>query len=210
MFKSGICAPRLYAFLFALLLGPLAGCATQPPSQPDNICQLFSEKKSWRKVAWQAEKKWGTPVPVSLAFVYQESSFKHNVRPKKKTRFLGIFPIEKRDGSSMGYTQAKKETWRQFQKKTKKPRASRKNFKDSMHFVGWYNRISKKKLKISLDDPYHLYLAYHEGHGGYRSGRWRSNPALVRVAKKVESQANLYDRQLQACTPRKMKKRKRL
>ena len=35
--------------LFLLFLLFLAGCATTPPSDPENICAIFREKPDWHK-----------------------------------------------------------------------------------------------------------------------------------------------------------------
>jgi hypothetical protein len=37
----------------------------------------------------------------------------------------------------------------------------------AIDFIGWYNRQSYQRSNIALNDSYHLYLAYHEGHGGF-------------------------------------------
>ena len=39
-----------------------------------------------------------------------------------------------------------------------------------------------RELGISKWDPWHLYQAYHEGIGGYRSGHWRHDRHLLQTA----------------------------
>ncbi len=73
------------------LLLALAGCATAPPSNPENICAIFREKPDWHDAALKVQKKWGAPVPVPMAMMYQESSFKQDAVPPRYY-FLGIIP----------------------------------------------------------------------------------------------------------------------
>ncbi|MDW2143945.1 hypothetical protein R7034_25400, partial [Vibrio sp. 1833] len=40
----------------------LAGCATAPPKQQDNLCEIFREKSGWYDDAKDMEKEWGTPI----------------------------------------------------------------------------------------------------------------------------------------------------
>ena len=66
---------------------------------------------------------------------------------------------------------------------------SRSDMEDALDFIGWYNQKSSRELGISRNDAQQLYLAYHEGRGGYRRGTWKSKPDLQRVAKRVEDTA---------------------
>lgn len=63
---------------------------------------------------------------------------------------------------SMSMREYKKENGRWFK--------SRKDMDDSLDFLGWYTDRIHRELGISKWDPKHLYLAYHEGSGGYRTG----------------------------------------
>ena len=76
---------------------------------------------------------------------------------------------------------------------------SRNDFEDSVDFVGWYNYKTHKQLGISLTNARALYLAYHEGHGGYKKGTYKSKEWLVEVARKVKMRANRYESQLSEC-----------
>jgi len=42
-------------------------------------------------------------------------------------------------------------------------------------------------------------LAYHEGHGGYSRGTFRTKPWLRKVAKRVGVNAKKYSAQLKGC-----------
>ena len=66
---------------FIILIFSLQSCMTTPPQNPDNICLIFEEKKSWYKAAMKAEKRWKIPPYVLMSIVYQESSFKADAKP---------------------------------------------------------------------------------------------------------------------------------
>lgn len=73
---------------------------------------------------------------------------------------------------------------------------------DVLDFIGWYNRRTVERLGIPPDDVRHLYLAYHQGRAGYRSGRWRDRPGVVRFAARVARRAETYAAQLERCRAR--------
>ncbi|MFT7288001.1 MAG: hypothetical protein ACI87W_002116, partial [Halieaceae bacterium] len=52
---------------------------------------------------------------------------------------------------------------------------------------------------IPRNDTYRLYLAYHEGHGGYTRATYKSKEWLQTVARKVASRAQRYETQLRGC-----------
>ena len=43
-----------YSYLLLLIL-IIQSCATRPPENPDNICLIFKEKKSWYKAVIRSE-----------------------------------------------------------------------------------------------------------------------------------------------------------
>ena len=94
------------AFLAAALLA-LSGCATAPPRNSQSICQVFDEYPSWYRDARAAQKRWGTPVNVLMAFVRRESDFREKDRPDRP-HFLFI-PLP-RKSSAYGYAQAQDPT----------------------------------------------------------------------------------------------------
>ena len=59
--------------------------------------------------------------------------------------------------------------------------------------------MSYDTLKISKWDAKNQYLAYHEGHGGFKRKTYNSKPWLVKVAYKVEKNAKKYGAQLKTC-----------
>ena len=95
-----------------------------------------------------------------------ESDFDWLAKPERNKIFK-IIPY-KRPSSSFGYSQAVKGTWKQYKKETNNPLAIRNRFKDSVDFIGWYTSKSSKLLKISKEDPFRQYIAYHEGWGNYK------------------------------------------
>ena len=70
---------------------------------------------------------------------------------------------------------------------------------DTPNFVGWYISTANKELGISKKNTYDLYLAYHEGMNGYRKKTYKKKPALLKIAGKVEKQAQIYNGQLSQC-----------
>ena len=63
---------------------------------------------------------------------------------------------------------------------------------DALDFVGWYNHKTWKELGIDRTDAYRLYLAYHEGRGGYRRGTWKGKPEVQRYARRVSETTRSY------------------
>ena len=176
----------------------LPACATSPPEQVDNVCDIFREKSGWYEDAKESRARWGVPVSVSMAFMHQESRFVATAKPPRK-KLWGVIPGP-RPSDAYGYSQAKDSTWEWYQRSTGNYGADRDDFGDAIDFVGWYNNVSHKELGIDKQDAFRLYLAYHEGHGGYRKQSYRSKDWLVDVARKVDRQAKQYNSQLQECS----------
>lgn len=183
--------------LAAGLILALSGCAVAPPQQPDNACDIFRQYPDWYISAKQSEEKWGTPIPVLLAFIHQESSFKPDAQPER-TQILGFIPGP-RKSSSYGYTQALDSTWREYQEKTGNRTAGRSSFADAVDFIGWYNYQGYLRNGLARNNTYYLYIAYHEGHGGYEANSWKNKGWLKKVATKVANRAVTYHRQLEGC-----------
>lgn len=181
----------------ALILALAAGCATSPPQNLDNLCAIFDEKRGWYKDAAKSEKSWGTPVPITMAFLHQESRFDAKARPPRK-KILGFIPGP-RPSDSYGYSQALGSTWKAYERSAGRYGADRNDFGDAVDFVGWYNHQSAQRNGIGSDDAYRLYLAYHEGHGGYARGTWQSKDWLQSVARKVADRSTRYAKQLKTC-----------
>lgn len=184
-------------FFALLLLALLPACATVPPGNPSDICAIFEEKDGWYKKARSASKEWKMPIPGMMAIMHQESRFVSDARPPR-TKILWVIPGP-RKSSAFGYPQAKDETWTEYQRSSGNYGADRDNFGDAIDFIGWYNRQSVRQCRISPSDTYSLYLAYHEGRGGFNRGTWRSKAWLKDVAAKVSRLSQNYQQQLQSC-----------
>lgn len=189
----------LLLIIFSMVLLALSGCSSGPPPKKsmDNLCSIYYHDSDWQDAANQAYRKWGTPAYVSMAFVHQESRFKSKAQPKRPYA-LGFIPLPRRS-SAYGYPQAKDGTWHDYMKATNNWGASRSDIEDSMDFIGWYNYQSYKRLGISRNDTFKLYLAYHEGHTGYKRRTYLKKDWLLRVGKKVSKRARMYKRQQRKC-----------
>ncbi|NYT85377.1 hypothetical protein H0A62_07145 [Pusillimonas harenae] len=183
--------------LAAALLLLLASCATVPPDNPENICEIFREKPSWHKAAIRTQEKWGVPPQVTLAVVYQESSFRHDAQPPRRY-ILWVIPWG-RVSSAYGYAQAKDETWDDYKNEAGGWFASRDDFGDALDFMGWYMNKSQRLNGTSKWDAYGQYLNYHEGWTGYRKRSYDSKPWLKRVAAKVQERAERFGAQYRSC-----------
>ena len=165
------------------------------PQNTSNSCKIFDERYLWYKHTKKVEQKWGTPIYIQLAIIKAESDFDWLAKPPRQKLFK-VIPF-KRPSSSFGYSQAVKGTWEQYKNETGNKLATRARFKDSVDFIGWYTNKSKSILKISLQDAFEQYVAYHEGWGGYKN--YKKNKKVISLAKKVERQSNIYKKQLSSC-----------
>ena len=189
---------RFFTLFFMCCLGFLSACTVTPPKNTQNICAIFKEKQDWYAEAKQASQKWGTPIHVTMAIMKQESSFIADAQPPRKW-LLGFIPWF-RASSAYGYAQAQDATWDDYLKhKDSLWSADRDEFVDACDFIGWYCAISHKKLGISKWNAEKLYLAYHEGHGGYQRRSFLKKAWLMKTAKKVKKQASKYHTQLNRC-----------
>ena len=175
----------------------ITACTSVDRINTENSCILFENKKNWYKSTKASYEEWGTPISLQLAIIKQESSFKQFAKPKRK-RLIGIIP-SKRPSTAFGYAQVTNPTWDWYKMRNGKKNASRSNFKDVTDFIGWYSDQTYKMLGISKNDFYNQYLAYHEGHGGWKNKSYLSKKWLIEVAKKVETNAKQYNNQLIEC-----------
>jgi hypothetical protein len=180
-----------------LAVTSIVGCTTAPPKNLDNVCEIFEEKRGWYKDARKSSRRWGTSIPVMMSFIYQESAFKARARPPR-TKILWVLPGP-RPASAFGYAQATNETWAGYKKSTGSWGADRSDFDDAIDFIGWYNDQSHRRNKISKNDAYHLYLAYHEGQGGFAKKTFAKKKWLKDVARKLSDRADSYTQQLNGC-----------
>lgn len=175
----------------------MLGCATPPPNDPNNICNIFNQYPDWYFAAQKSQARWHVPISVMMAIIYQESSFSATAKPPRD-KLLGVIPWF-RPTSAFGYSQALDDSWRWYQSSVHDHSANRDAFDDAIDFVGWYSDQANRKAGISKGDAYNLYLAYHDGIGGYTRGTYKSKQWLINVAKKVDKRAWNYHQQLQSC-----------
>lgn len=178
----------------------VTGCASSPPDQVHDACLILEDNRAWWRDLQRTEERWGVSPGTQLAILKRESSFNARARPAR-TRLLGFIP-GRRPSSAYGYAQALDGTWDWYREDTGRRGADRDDFGDAVDFIGWYSDKSREQSGIALSDPYRLYLAYHEGHGGYNRGTYRGKSWLQRAAREVETDARRYDAQISRCERR--------
>ena len=176
----------------------VSGCVTSPPKDISNICAIFEEKNDWYDAAADMRDKWGVPIHVPMAMMYQESSFKADALPPKDRIFFGLIPWG-RVSSAYGYSQAKTMTWEDYIRESGNGGADRDDFDDAIDFMGWFISKSHSINGVSKWDANAQYLNYHEGWGGYKRKTYRSKPWLIDVSKRVKSRSLRYATQLKTC-----------
>ncbi len=159
---------------------------------------MKAERPAWFRALTKSEAKWGVPVAVQLATIWRESRFVGDARTPRKY-VLGFIPAG-RISSAYGYSQALDGTWREYKQETGRRFADRDDFDDATDFIGWYMTLTRERNGIPLTDAYNQYLAYHEGHAGYKRGSFRRKAFLLRAANEVKAQAASYDAQLALCS----------
>lgn len=194
---AGITESIVKKIFLLIAIIALLGCVTSPPENTENICAIFQEKDDWYDSSKEAFDRWGVPIHIQMAFMYQESRFVADAQPPRPW-LLGIIPWF-RDSSAYGYPQAQDSTWAWYREKAGDWGADRDDFDDAADFIGWYCSVSNETLGISKWDTKQQYLAYHEGHGGYLRKTYLKKPWLLKTASKVSRQAEKFQRQLVKC-----------
>ncbi len=180
-----------------LLILSLTACATRPPSNVGNLCEIFKENPKWYKHAKSSANRWGGPIHLPMAIMYQESAFIHDAKPPMQY-FLWIIPTG-RASNAYGYAQALESTWAQYQREVGSRFRDRDNFANAYDFIQWYLQKTFQINGISKSDYYAHYLNYHEGQGGYARGTYQSKQWLINVAQRVDQRAKRYATQMQGC-----------
>lgn len=168
------------------------------PKNQDDACAVLSQRPGWRSSLEATERQWGVPMSVQMAILWKESSFRAYARPYKEEPGSMGGGGETRS-SAYGFPQALNGTWEWYQEETGRWSARRDHFSDATDFVGWYANESKRRSGISLGDAYNQYLAYHQGHGGFNKGSYRSKSWLLQVARQVKNREAQYRSQLPYC-----------
>ena len=188
--------------LSVVLLLALAACGGggsvgRAPSNLDDACSILAQRPGYLRAFRATERKWGVPVHVQMATIYQESKFISDARTPLRFA-LGVIPVG-RQSSAYGYSQALDGTWKEYKQDQGRPRARRDRIRDATDFMGWYMSLSQEQLGIPLTDARNQYLAYHDGRTGYRRGTWRRKGWLIRVSGEVAQRAETYESQLRRC-----------
>ncbi|MDE0533010.1 MAG: transglycosylase SLT domain-containing protein [Albidovulum sp.] len=188
---------RVAKFAFVLLLAACSLLEESTPTDLENACSIFRQKPGWERDLRRAERKWGVPASVQMAIIWQESKFVSRAKPPREY-FLGIIPTG-RVTSAYGYAQVIDSTWDEYRDANNRWFASRDDFGDATDFIGWYLDRSERILGIRKTNVRENYLAYHEGHAGYRRGNHRSKQWLISVANDLVPRERKYARQLRSC-----------
>ena len=183
-----------------ILLLFVAACGSSNYSAPKNLndaCSIIDQRPHYLSAMKRTERRWGVPIAVQMATIYQESKFVGNARTPVQYS-LGVIPMG-RQSSAYGYSQALDGTWKDYQKAHGGRGARRDSIDDATDFMGWYFAKTQESLGISMSDARNQYLAYHEGHAGYRRGSHYSKRWLLNISEDVADRAVLYDAQLRSC-----------
>ncbi len=190
----------LRAMVLLMVLASCGGGNYSAPRNLDNACSILAQRPKYAKAFKATARKWGVPVHVQMATIYQESKFIGNARTPFRY-VAGVIPMG-RQSSAYGYSQALDATWKEYKRATNSYGAKRDNIRDATDFMGWYMNKTRDKNGISLTDARNQYLAYHEGHTGYARGSYNAKSWLVRIAGEVDARADTYRSQLSSCKRR--------
>ncbi|QPM91618.1 transglycosylase SLT domain-containing protein [Pseudooceanicola algae] len=188
---------KIFALLFVLLAASCGGRDTTAPRNLNDACAILDQRPHYARAFKRTERRWGVPINVQMAIMYQESKFIGNAKTPHKYA-LGIIPMG-RVSSAYGYSQALDGTWQEYQDATRSRRAKRNDIDDAADFIGWYLTGTTKQLGIPLTDARRQYLAYHEGRAGYSRGSHNGKSWLLNVSSSVGSRSILYGKQLAYC-----------
>ncbi len=190
----------LRALIVVLLVASCGGGQSSAPRDLDNACAILKQRPGYLKAFRATERKWGVPVHVQMATIYQESKFVSDARtPFRYT--LGVIPMG-RQSSAFGYSQALDGTWDEYREAAGGFGARRDRISDAADFMGWYMNQTRDRNGIALSDARNQYLAYHEGHTGFARGSYNGKSWLLNVSQKVADRSVLYEQQLGACRVR--------
>ena len=193
---------RLFrALTLVLLAASCGGGSGKAPRQLDNACSIITERPEYMKAFRATERKYGVPVHVQMATIYQESKFISDARTPYRYA-AGVIPLG-RQSSAFGYSQALDGTWDEYRVATGKRSARRDRIRDATDFMGWYMVQTQARLGVPGADARNQYLADPEGRNGFRRGSYNSKPWLVRVAGEVDQRSAMYAAQLQSCGGRR-------
>lgn len=193
---------KIKKIILSLCVLSLSGCAmlgqeSKTTNYKNDACKMLKENDDWLEASMESYKKWNTPISIQLAFIRQESSFRHDARPIRKNKWYEFGTNYA--SSAYGYSQALDGTWEHYKKSTGQSFQKRDSYADAVDFIGWYNKQTQRKNKVSRMNAHDLYLAYHEGWGGYQRKTYNKKAFLKTAARKVEQWSVKYSQQLNKC-----------
>lgn len=187
-------------FLRLAVLLALVSCGGGNYSAPrdlDDACSIVRQHPNYLRAMKRTERRWGIPVHVQMATIYQESKFIGNARTPFRYA-LGVIPVG-RQSSAYGYSQALDDTWDEYRRSAGRFGAKRDKIEDATDFMGWYMDETSRSLGVARHDAEAQYLAYHEGRSGFARGSYNEKSWLVRIADEVGSRSEMYRDQLVRC-----------
>lgn len=188
----------LRATVLTILMASCGGGGNySAPRNLDDACGILKQRPTFLKAMRKSERRWGIPVHVQMATIYQESKFIGNARTPFQY-VLGVIPMG-RQSSAYGYSQALDATWKEYKRGPGSNNAKRDDIDDATDFMGWYMAQSHERLGIAKTDARNQYLAYHDGRSGYARGSYRRKPWLVKIAGEIGARSESYRAQLRAC-----------
>lgn len=188
------------AYRAAILMLFLASCGGgnfSAPRNMDDACSVIRQRPQYLRAMKTTQSKWGVPISVQMAILYQESKFIGNARTPHQYA-LGVIPMG-RQSSAYGYAQALDSTWDDYKSEERRFGARRDNIRDATDFMGWYIHGTTQELGLSKSDAESQYLAYHEGRRGFANRSYEAKGWLVDVAARVGRRAQMYREQLRRC-----------
>ena len=78
----------------------------------DDACSIAGERPQYLRAMEKTEDRWGVPVAVQMATIWQESKFVGDARTPVKYS-AGVIPMG-RQSSAYGYAQALDATWDEY------------------------------------------------------------------------------------------------
>lgn len=184
--------------IISLFIIPL-GCSTYvpPPRNIDDACVIMHYNETWKESLQRAEVQWQVPIELILSIIRHESSFRAKARPPMRYS-LGFIPRGRRS-SAYGYAQVIDGTWEWYQKSTGHWDHQRDQFADAVNFIAWYIDQTYQRHHVAKMSFYLHYLAYHEGHGGFKRKSYLRKSRLLKYAKKVKKWAQKFQQDLADC-----------
>ena len=113
------------AMILLLIVASCGGGSGSPPRNLDNACSIIKQRPEYLKAFRATERKWGVPMHVQMATIYQESRFRSDARTPHRFA-LGVIPLG-RQSSAYGYSQALDGTWDVSIMSGRRPTSSRRH-----------------------------------------------------------------------------------